>query len=301
MSLAQLIPIALNVSMGLVVLALGLHAHPRDAAYLLLRPGLLLRSILSMNVIMVAFAALLVAVLRLQPFIEIAIVALALSPVPPFLPKSQTKAGGSTSYVVALLLGAAVGSIIIVPFGIHAIGRIYGLTTAVPLRTVVPIVAITVILPLVLGMIVNRAEPALAARLAGPVSKLGMALLVVAFLPLLIADLPLIVAVVGDGTLAILALFTLVGVGVGHLLGGPDADDRSVLALATGTRHPGVALAIAAMTFPQVKAVAAVVFWHLVVAVIVTVPYVKRRNRIHAARHTPAPVFPGGHAARGTS
>jgi BASS family bile acid:Na+ symporter len=87
---------------------------------------------------------------------------------------------------------------------------------------------------------------------------------------------------VGNGTLLAVALFTIVGIAIGHLLGGPVADNRTVLALATGTRHPGVALAIAAATFPSEKAVLAVVLWHLVVGGIVSAPYARWRTREHA-------------------
>jgi len=57
MTLDQLIPAAISVSIFLTVFAVGLHAALRDAVFLLRRPGLLLRSILSMNVVMVVFAA----------------------------------------------------------------------------------------------------------------------------------------------------------------------------------------------------------------------------------------------------
>jgi len=40
-------------------------------------------------------------------------------------------------------------------------------------------------------------------------------------------------------------VFVAIGLAVGHLLGGPAREDRSVLALATASRHPGVALAVA--------------------------------------------------------
>jgi BASS family bile acid:Na+ symporter len=105
---------------------------------------------------------------------------------------------------------------------------------------------------------------------------------VLACVPILFGAWGLIVSMVGNGTLLILAIFTLVGVAVGHLLGGPDPANRTVLALATGTRHPGVALAIAGATFPDQKAVVAIVVWHLIVGGIVSGPYAKWRQRMHA-------------------
>jgi BASS family bile acid:Na+ symporter len=144
-------------------------------------------------------------------------------------------------------------------------------------------VLMSVIAPLAAGMIVGQIAPAVAGRIAGPVSHFAVVLLVAAVLPLLFSIWPLLASMVGNGTLVVLALFTIVGLGVGHWLGGPDADDRTVLALATAARHPAVALAIAGAGFPQEKGVLAVVFWHLVVGTVVAIPYVMWRKRRHAA------------------
>lgn len=283
MTIAQLIPLGLGVSMGLIVFVLGLHASVQDATYLLRRPGLLVRSLLSMNVIMLVFAALVAALFDLHPAIKIAIVGLAVSPVPPFLPTKQTKAGGTASYVVGLLITTSVFAIVFVPAAVELVGRIFGITAHVPAGRVVPVVLITVILPLILGVVVRRFAPGSPARLSRPVLIFAIVLLVAAFVPALVRIWPSLIAMIGNGTLAILALFTLVGAAVGHLLGGPDPDDRTVLALAAGTRHPGVALVIARAVFPEENMVLAVLLWHLIVGAIVSIPYVRWRKRSHAA------------------
>jgi bile acid:Na+ symporter, BASS family len=282
MTLAQLIPLALGVSMGLIVFVLGLHASVRDAAFLLRRPGLLVRSLLSMNIMMLAFAVLIAAFLDLHPAVKIALVGLAVSPVPPFLPTTQARAGGTASFVIGLLITTSVFAIVFAPAATELVGRIFGVTAHVPAGRVVPVVLITVIVPLILGIIVRRFAPGSTAHLARPVSLFATVLLVVSFLPALARIWPSLIGMVGDGTLAILALFTLVGVAVGHLLGGPDPDDRTVLALATATRHPGVALVIARTAFPEEHAVLAVLLWHLVVGAVVSLPYVRWRKRSHA-------------------
>jgi BASS family bile acid:Na+ symporter len=277
MTIAQLIPLALNVSMGIIVLALALHASVDDALYLVRRPGLLVRSILAMNIVMPVFAAVLVAFIDVAPAVKIAIVALALSPVPPILPGKQEKAGGRASYVIGLLFTAAVLAVVIVPLGVTLLNLAFGLSGEVPVAAVLKPVLITIIAPLIIGIVVRQLAPQFAERIARAVSIAGTVLLVLACIPILFGAWGLIVSMVGNGTLLILAIFTLVGVAVGHLLGGPDAADRTVLALATGTRHPGVALAIAGATFPDEKAVVAIVLWHLVVGAIVSGPYVKWR------------------------
>jgi bile acid:Na+ symporter, BASS family len=76
----------------------------------------------------------------------------------------------------------------------------------------------------------------------------------------------------------------LIGLAAGHLLGGPDPGDRTVLALATCTRHPGIAMAIAALNFPEQKtAVMAMGLLHMIIGGIVAIPYTVWSKRSHAA------------------
>ena len=94
MNLEQLIMLAIKASIMLLVFGLGLHASPRDATFLFRKPGLMVRSLLSMNVIMPLFAIVIAKMFDLHSAVEIAIIALALAPVPPILPGKQEKAGG---------------------------------------------------------------------------------------------------------------------------------------------------------------------------------------------------------------
>jgi hypothetical protein len=51
-----------------------------------------------------------------------------------------------------------------------------------------------------------------------------------------------------EGTIPALALITLIGLAAEHTLGGPDGHDRTVLAFASVSRHPGVAIVVANLT-----------------------------------------------------
>ena len=86
-------------------------------------------------------------------------------------------------------------------------------------------------------------------------------------------------ALLGDGTLLAILLFLALGLLVGHLLGGPTPGGRSVLALATASRHPGVALAIAQIIFPAEQSVTAALLLYLVTSMVVTAPYVRWRKK----------------------
>lgn len=91
MSLDILIPFALKSSIVLSLLGIGLNSQPSDATYLLRRPAQLARSLLAMNVILPVFIATIMAAFDQNNAVEVSLVALAVSPVPPILPKKANQ------------------------------------------------------------------------------------------------------------------------------------------------------------------------------------------------------------------
>jgi len=278
MTLIEIVKFAILASVFLLVLAIGLNATLRDCGTLLRRPGLLARSILSMNGVMLVFAVTVAALFHIHPAIKIALIALAVSPVPPIIPNRQEKAGGAHDYAIGLLAASATASIVIVPLAIAAIGWIFGRDMQVPVGRVAAIMLMTVLIPLAIGVLVHRLLPALAKKIAHPVSILATILLVLAVLPVLFVASKAVWALIGSGMILFLVLFSAIGLAAGHNLGGPDPSDRTVLAIATAVRHPAVALAIASINFPDQKAVPAVVVCHLIVGTILVLLYAKWRN-----------------------
>jgi len=284
MDLATLIPIAIRTSIFLLVFALGLGANFNEALYLLRRPVQLVKSLVAMNLIMPALAVALVAAFDLHYALKVALIALALSPVPPILPKKQLKAGGSAHYTVGLLFSAALLTIVSIPLSVEVIGRMFDKPAHVTPARVALIVSVTVIAPLAAGILVRHFAPRFAERIARPVSLFATVALAAGVLPIVYAAWPAAVALVGNGTLAVIAVFVVAGLAAGHVLGGPDPDDRVVLALATATRHPGVAMAVAHAVTPGEKLVLGAVLWYLVVGLIVSAIYLAwRRQQADAA------------------
>jgi BASS family bile acid:Na+ symporter len=279
MTAAQAISLAIQGSMALMVFCVGLHARIDDVLYLLRRPGTLVRSLVAMNVLMPAVA---IAIALLFPELDrplkIALIALAVSPVPPILPGTQLKAGGRQSYVVGLLAIAALVSIVFVPIAAGVIGRIFGEEVITQPGEIAKVVLTSVLLPLVLGIVVGRLAPAFSARFARPLSIVASIVLVVAFTPILVRIWPAIVGAFGNFSLIAIIVFVLLGLVVGHLLGGPDTEDRKVLALATASRHPAVAMAVAHDT-GDLLPVLGVVLICLVAGSLLGAAYVKAVSR----------------------
>src|SRR5260370_18099601 len=101
MGIARIAMFMLQASVFLLVFSIELRATWQDATSLFRRPAVLARSLLSMNVVMPVFATAVARVFDLHPPIKIALVLLAVSPVPPFPPQTQLKVDGRLPYLAA--------------------------------------------------------------------------------------------------------------------------------------------------------------------------------------------------------
>jgi BASS family bile acid:Na+ symporter len=278
MELKQLIILALQISILCTVFGFGLKATTADLLYLVHRPGLLVRSLLAVFVIMPAVAVALAYFFHFRPTVEVALIALAISPVPPLLPTKQAKAGGDASYGIGLMATLAVLAIVLVPLAADVIGRFAERPITASPASIAPVVIKALLVPLVAGIALHRFAPALAERLERPVGLIAKVLLPVAVLALLVAVGPALKAVIGDGTIIAMALFVAIGLAVGHVLGGPEPDHSAVLALASACRHPAIALGIASANVPDASFGATIVLY-LLVSAVVCVPYLRWRGR----------------------
>jgi BASS family bile acid:Na+ symporter len=283
MTVAQIIVLALQVSIAAIMFALGLKTVPSTWVWLLRRPGLLARCLIAMNVIMPLFAIAAIETMNLRRPVAIALVALSLSPVPPLLHRRQARAGGAEPYAVDLLVIASLLAIIWIPFAVEVIERIFGLPLAVSPWAVVKIVGLMILIPLLAGTAVRHFAEGLADRIEPMVAKAANVVLLIGVILILVKFWRAVLAEVGDGTLIALIAFIIVGLVAGHLLGGSDvAGSRRVLAIATATRHPGMAIVIARLNFPDEHAVPAAVLLYMLVAALISLPYVIWRKRAGA-------------------
>jgi BASS family bile acid:Na+ symporter len=296
MTLVELIPLAIKVSIVTLVFALGLKTHAGDLVFLSKRPWLLVRSLLSINLIMPVVATAIVLAFGLRSPVGLMIVALALAPLPPILPSKNDKAGGDAAYAISLTVTAALFALVSIPLSVEIAGRLLGLPLHIKFLPLITLLSVTVFLPLGLGAVVRRFLPAVAQKLSDPLSKIATVLLVVAAAAILFGARKGMIADIGDGVVAALALFIVAGLVIGHLLGGPAPDDRTVLAISTASRHPGIALAIIQMTFPDAKGVLPVLLLYLIANAIVGAPYMiwrKKRGGKRTPVEDPAPRAPG--------
>ena len=286
MNLHTLIPIVLKASVLLNIFALGLRANIRDAGFLFRRPGELFRALLAMNVLMPLVALVLVIKMDLDPAVKIALVALSVSPIPPLLPKKLVKSGGSAEYATGLLIAVGLLAIIFVPLAMELIERVLDVPLQMTAASIATLILMTVLLPIGLGVAMRTVAPAVAGRLVKPISVIAGIVLLACVVAIVWVAFPIILTVAKSANVIAIAAFVLAGLVMGYLLGGPGEENRASLAIATSSRHPGIAIAIAQANFPGQKLALAAVLLYLLINAIVSIPFqwwTKRRARGPAA------------------
>ena len=278
--LQHVILLTLQVSILMTVFGFGLQTRPADVLYLAKRPLLLGRSLAAIFVIMPIAAVALASAFELRPSVEIALVTLSISPIPPLLPGREERAGGHKSYALGLMAIAGLVSIVTVPATVSILGRYFMQPFALSPSAVARIVVVIAIVPLAAGIAVHATWPSVAVRIAKVVLRVSQVLLGIGVLAIMVRALPAALALTGNGTILVVAAFLTIGLAVGHWLGGPEVDHRTVLALSTACRHPAIALAIAKANFPDEPDLGAAIVLVLLLSVIIGIPYQRRQKRL---------------------
>jgi BASS family bile acid:Na+ symporter len=273
MDLQQVVTLVLQFSIIAMVFGFGLNASIDDLLYLWRRPGLLVRSIVAMLVVMPLVAIFLGRAFDFPRTVEILLVALAISPVPPLLPNRERTAGALMAYGLALMVTLGLLSVVVVPLMMMLFARVSGLPLAMSPAAVARVMLVMVVGPVTIGVAVRAWRPHFAARVADPLGKLALGLLGLGSLVVLPSSVPDMWAMVGDGTVRALVTFVIAGLVVGHVFGGPDPERATVLALSTACRHPILAMTIAATNFTEERFGAAIVLY-LLVNILVSIPYI---------------------------
>jgi bile acid:Na+ symporter, BASS family len=279
MTIQEILPFVLRASIVMTIFAVALDAEPGEGRSLFRRPEKLVRSLVAMNVVMPVFAVIVVALFPMAPVVKVVLVALSVSPVPPFLPGKAQKTGGSESYVIGLLVSASLFAIVLIPLTLWIVSLIFQVEMHLDMPKIIVSILTTVLVPLTIGILIRQFFPHVADLIARPLAILASILLAITALTAIAGVWKLIVSLIGSGAILAFLAFVIVGVFVGHMLGGPEEEDRTVLAFATASRHPAIAIAIAASYFPQPKLATAAVVLYLFVSIIATIPYAQWRKR----------------------
>lgn len=274
----SLIGPAFTLSIAVTVLGYGLSANNDDILYVFRRARLLVVSLLAMFIIMPFIALALELYFDFPHATRVALVALALTPVSSGLPKKEISAGGRPSYAYGLSVVVSALSIVIVPALVAFLGRLMSRPFGIPMSTLAVTLLTQILLPLAIGLLIQRFLPQVAERIRAPIVKAGTIVLWVVLILVLIPVFPSVIEVTTWRTVAGMAAFIAAGLVVGHFMGGPDPDHSVVLAIACSNRNPGMAIAIASANFPAEDFTATMVLYGFLVG-FVSKPYINWQTR----------------------
>lgn len=288
MDILTVVSTVIQATVAITVFGYGLSARPDDLLWVLRNPRVLFVSLVAMFVVMPVVALAAHVYLDFPHAAEVALVVIALTPIPALLPRTEIGSGGRSSYAFGLAFAVAVISPVLIPALSDLIGRLMDRPFGLSPLTIATAMATQVLLPLGIGFVVGRLWPTAADRFGGRLVAIANSVMGVALLALLVLVFPAVLSVLSLVTLLVMFVFIAVGLAVGHALGGPDRSDAVVLAIACANRNPGLAIGLAASIFPEESFAGTAIIYALVSNVAVTV-YTRLQRRRAAESGIPAP------------
>jgi BASS family bile acid:Na+ symporter len=251
---------------------------------------MLFRAFVAISVVAPVAAVLVVDLLPLRPLAKLGVIAMSVAPLPPLVPGRDLKAGARQSYALGVYTTLLALSIVIIPATAAILGVVFHRAVVVPLPALLRVILVTMALPLAVGLGLQRLAPKRSVDAAPLVSRIGFVLVFAISIVVVIRVWPLMLSMVGDGTVVAIIAVVAAALAGGHYLGGPDERDRVALATAASMRHPGIAFALA-MANGQDKRVIGVILLFLLLGALVMMAYQAWFRRAHptAGGRAPAP------------
>lgn len=267
----------IKLAIAALVFATGLSATREDLFWIWRRPPLLALSFLAMYIMVPLVAIAITQLFDLPRGTKIGLLFVSISAGAPLLPRKLIKFGGDASFAFSLVMATSLAAIITVPASLALLKPLLPIEADADAMHIAAIILKTFLLPLAAGMMLREFAPNLAERLGDPLMRIAGialtlgALVVIGFSFRKIID-------IGLPTILAFAGFTVAALALGHWFGGPDERHRTSLAVACATRHIGLALLIAASAKgPNVLALVAT---YLFASALVSIPYVRWRQRV---------------------
>nr|RNJ70334.1 MAG: hypothetical protein EDM05_04155 [Leptolyngbya sp. IPPAS B-1204] len=280
----NIIALAFNLSMMATVFAYGLRARSDDLNYLFRRPRLLFVSLLAMFVVVPTAALLLAMTLDLPLGAKVAMVALAISPTSPLLPKQERESGGHGSYAVGLSVTVVLLSQLITPGLVVFLGRLMSKPFALDPLAVVELMLVVALLPLIAGMIVRKLLGVGVEQASEPIMRIANIVMLVALVVVLAITLPKVWSFVSVMVVLAFTLYNLAAFAIGDLLGGTQPDHAIVLAFSCANRHPAIPLTIAAASYPGQNFAVAIILCLIVNGIVAKLYLSWRRQQVVAVK-----------------
>ncbi len=270
-----------KVTIFTLMLAIGVSLPWRQLVSFWRRPDQVIRSLLAVIVLVPTVVALLLWLLDLPPAVATGLALLAAAPGAPLTTKRSQMAGGQLPYTASVQLTLALAAVLVTPFTLSVFYALFELTTeSVTSLEVGRQIAQVQLLPVSIGLLIQRFAPKLTEVIGKPLNVIANVLFLLLIALALLPGLRMIQHLGGLPIVAILIMVP-VSLAIGHLLGGPALGERAALAVSSIARNVGLALFIATLSHVQQQVIPTLLSY-MILGAIVAVPY-----SIWCKRHVP--------------
>jgi BASS family bile acid:Na+ symporter len=208
------------------------------------------------NFVLTPLGALALAkLLRLDEPLGIGLLLLGCAAGAPFLPKLTQLAKGNLAFAIGAMVLLMVITVAYVPI----ILPLFIPGVSVDPWSIARSLVLLMLMPLAAGLLLKAFFEDLAARIKPVVDRISNISLILLVLFITAANIDKVLQVFGTRGILAGVLFVGLSFGMGWLLGGPDADARRVMALATGQRNIAAALVVAGESLKDPKVLVMVV------------------------------------------
>ena len=260
----------LNAILSIVMFSIALDLKPADFRALTRTPKALLTGMFSQFIVLPVLTFLMLLVSNPQPSIGLGLILVAACPGGNISNFITHRAGGNTALSVSMTGISTVAAILLTPFNVAFWGNLYEPTRAILRQTTLdPVsIAITVffmlILPLILGIMVNVRLPEFAARIRKTMQRLSMAIFLGFIVLALAANWSFFLSFAGAvaGLVVVHNALALSGGYVSALVMRLPEYDRRAIAIETGIQNSGLGLVLIFAFFGGLGGMAvAAAFW----------------------------------------
>ena len=206
---------------------------------------LVVLALLANFVLVPLLAYVILLVIPLDQSLKIGLIVLSTAAGAPFLPKLAQGAKGNLAFAVGLMVLLMIVTIIYMPIVLPLM--LPGVS--VNPWDIAKSLIVLMLVPLAIGLLIKSHSPDTAAEyqpVMAKITSLAILVLLVVGVGLNISN---ILSFIGTGGIIALLLFIIGSFAIGFVLGGGEADVRSVMALGTAQRNVSAALVVTAQNF----------------------------------------------------
>ncbi|MBD2524622.1 bile acid:sodium symporter family protein [Nostoc sp. FACHB-133] len=267
-----LLLILVKITIFSLMLAIGSNLSFEKMLSFWRKPALVFRALLAVIVLVPLVVIFLLKLFNLPSEVMIGLALLAASPGAPLSTKRTQRAGGSLSYAASLQLTLAILAVFVTPLTLAIFAALFeSISQKVAILEVARQVIMVQILPVSLGLLIQKFAPTFAEKIAKPLIFIANGVFSILVILACILGLPLF-SRVWQLPLVAIAIMVIASLGIGHILGRLDDDMRSILAIFCIARNFGLALFIAILNHIQQQVIPTLVAY-VILGAFVGIPY----------------------------